>query len=105
MRGRKEYSRYEMREWGRTICRLRETGPFCELLTAEITVSKWTINELADEIETSHVSVNKWKAGRNYPAGHFVLRLAEALHGKGPEADKACLHYLRMIDRERRRKK
>jgi len=102
---RKEYTRAEMREWGRTICRLRETGPFNELLSNEINISRWTIMELAKEIETSHVSINKWKSGRNYPAGHFVLRLAEAIHGKGDAGDKACLHYLKMIDRERRQNK
>lgn len=106
MRGRKEYSRAEIREWGRTICRLREEGTFKELISAEIEVSDWTIKALSETIETSHVTIIKWKKGTHYPHGHMILRLAEALHGgKGEKADKECLRYIKMIDRERRQKK
>lgn len=94
------YDRQIVKQWGRTVCRLRITGPFHKLLSAEIEFSEYTNKELAYQIGASLVTLNKWKAGRNYPAGHYIWRIALALHKE--DAEQALIRYIKMIDTERK---
>lgn len=72
--------RQEIKDWGRTVVRLRREGLFADLLHAEIKVSDLTVKEIAAACNTSSASINKWKAGEVYPAAHLLYRLARCLH-------------------------
>ena len=76
--------RQEIKEWGRTVARLRKEGSFADLLHAEIKVSDLTVKEIAAACNTSSASVNKWKCDipkqHVYPAAHSLYRLARCLH-------------------------
>ena len=72
--------RQEIKDWGRTVVRLRREGSFADLLHAEIKVSDLTVKEIAAVCRTSSASVNKWKVGEVYPAAHYLYRLARCLH-------------------------
>jgi len=95
-----EYNRDDQRQWGRTILRLRESGTFAQLLSAEIAHSKLTVREIAEHCQTSSASINKWKGGDVYPAVHFLWRLAKILH---PEHNTigAYMIYTHKINAER----
>lgn len=76
----KTQERQEIKEWGRTVARLRKQGLFADLLHAEIKVSDLTVKEIAAACKTSSASINKWKGGEVYPAAHYLYRLAKCLH-------------------------
>ena len=59
----KTQERQEIKEWGRTVARLRKQGLFADLLHAEIKVSDLTVKEIAAACKTSSASINKWKGG------------------------------------------
>jgi transcriptional regulator with XRE-family HTH domain len=92
--------RQEIKEWGRTVTRLRKNGTFAELINAEIKVSDLTVKEIAAVCNTSSASINKWKGGEVFPAVHFLYRLAKCLH---PEANTigAYMLYTTKINAER----
>lgn len=72
--------RQQIKDWGRTVIRLRREGSFAELLHAEIKISPLTVKEIAAICKTSSASINKWKCGDVYPAAHYLYRLARCLH-------------------------
>lgn len=92
--------RKEIKEWGRTVTRLRKNGTFAELIKAEIAASDLTVKEIAAVCNTSSASINKWKGGEVFPAVHFLYRLAKCLH---PEANTigAYMLYTTKINTER----
>ena len=92
--------RLEIKEWGRTVARLRKEGAFADLLNAEIAVSDLTVKEIAAACNTSSASINKWKGGQVYPAVHYLWRLAKCLH---PESNTigAYMIYTQKINAER----
>ena len=92
--------RKQIKEWGRTVVRLRKQGRFCDLINAEIKVSDLTVKEIAAACKTSSASINKWKVGEVYPAVHYLYRLAKCLH---PETNTigAYLLYTTKINSER----
>jgi transcriptional regulator with XRE-family HTH domain len=92
--------RKEIKEWGRTVTRLRKNGTFADLIKAEIAVSDLTVKEIAAVCNTSSASINKWKGGEVFPAVHFLYRLAKCLH---PEANTigAYMLYTTKINAER----
>jgi len=92
--------RREIKEWGRTVVRLRKQGSFSKLLNAEIKACNLTVKEIAAACNTSSASINKWKGGEVYPAVHYLYRLAKCLH---PEANTigAYILYTTKINAER----
>lgn len=92
--------RQEIKEWGRTVVRLRNSGTFAELINAEIAVCDLTVKEIAAACKTSSASINKWKSGEVYPAVHYLYRLAKCLH---PETNTigAYMLYTTKINAER----
>lgn len=92
--------RQEIKDWGRTVVRLRKEGAFADLISAEIAVSDLTVKEIAAACKTSSSSINKWKGGLVYPAVHYLWRLAKCLH---PEANAigAYIIYTQKINAER----
>ena len=92
--------RQEIKDWGRTVVRLRREGSFADLLHAEIKVSHLTVKEIAAACNTSSASINKWKSGEVYPAVHYLYRLAKCLH---PGSDVSCAYllYTQKINAER----
>ena len=95
-----EYKRQTVKDWGRTVARLRESGSFADLISAEIAVSDLTVKQIASACNTSSASINKWKAGIVYPATHYLYRLAKCLHPKEEVLNMYLLYTLK-IDAER----
>ena len=91
--------RKEIKEWGRTISRLRKSGKFAELINAEIARSDFKVKEIASALKTSSASINKWKGGEVFPAVHFLYRLAECLHPE--DTVDAYMIYTAKINAER----
>jgi len=94
------YEREEVKEWGRTICRLRKDGKFHELISAEINVCNLTVSEIATACQTTRATVNKWKFGKAYPQVHFLWRLSKVLHSEVNSLG-AFIIYVTKIDDER----
>ena len=92
--------RQNIKDWGRTVVRLRKQGSFADLLNAEIAVSKLTIKEIAAACKTSSASINKWKSGEAYPAVHYLWRLAKCLHAESNMIG-AYILYTQKINAER----
>ena len=92
--------RQQIKDWGRTVVRLRREGSFADLLHAEIKVSHLTVKEIAAACNTSSASVNKWKAGEVYPAAHLLYRLARCLHPP-EDVSSAYMLYTMKINAER----
>ena len=91
--------RKEIKEWGRTITRLRKSGKFADLIKAEIARSDFKVKEIAAALNTTPASINKWKAGLVFPAVHFLYRLAECLHPE--DTLSAYMIYTTKINAER----
>ena len=91
--------RQEIKEWGRTVTRLRKSGKFAELINAEIARSDFKVKEIASACNTSSASINKWKGGEVFPAVHFLYRLAECLHPE--DTLSAYILYTTKINAER----
>lgn len=92
--------RKAIKDWGRTVVRLRKQGSFADLLNAEIKVSKFTVKEIAALCNTSSASINKWKGGEVYPAVHYLYRLAKCLHPV-TDVSGAYMLYTMKINAER----
>jgi transcriptional regulator with XRE-family HTH domain len=92
--------RQEIKDWGRTVARLRREGSFAALLHAEIKVSHLTVKEIAAACNTSSASINKWKGGEVYPAVHYLYRLAKCLHPV-TDVSSAYMLYTMKINAER----
>lgn len=92
--------RQAIKDWGRTVVRLRKQGSFADLLNAEIKVSKFTVKEIAALCNTSSASINKWKGGEVYPAVHYLYRLAKCLHPV-TDVSSAFMLYTMKINAER----
>ena len=92
--------RQEIKDWGRTVVRLRRKGSFSDLLHAEIKVSDLTVKEIAAACNTSSASINKWKGGEVYPAVHYLYRLAKCLHPV-TDVSSAYMLYTTKINAER----
>lgn len=92
--------RQEIKEWGRTVVRLRKQGTFAELINAEIKVSDLTVKEIAAACNTSSASINKWKGGEVYPAVHYLWRIAKCLHAE-TDTIGAYMLYTQKINAER----
>lgn len=92
--------RQEIKDWGRTVVRLRREGSFADLLHAEIKVSDLTVKEIAAACNTSSASINKWKVGEVYPAVHYLYRLAKCLHPV-TDVSGAYMLYTTKINAER----
>jgi len=97
----KQYDRKEVKEYGRTVARLRDNkrSSFAELFNAVVKVCPFTVKEIAEAINTSPASVNKWKAGQVYPAAHYILRFCLLLHGN--QNKDWFFEYTERINRER----
>lgn len=95
------YERSMVQQFGRTVTRLLndKDATFADVLTAELQNSPKTIASVAAEIKTSSTSINKWKAGKSYPAAHYLYRLAIALHSNLWQT--ALIVWIRKIDTER----
>ena len=91
--------RQEIKEWGRTVARLRKSGKFADLINAEIARSDFKVKEIAAALNTTPASINKWKAGLVFPAVHFLYRLAECLHPE--DTLSAYMIYTTKINAER----
>lgn len=91
--------RQEIKDWGRTVTRLRKNGTFADLIKAEIKVSDFKVKEIAAVLNTSSASINKWKGGEVFPAVHFLYRLAECLHPE--DTLSAYMLYTSKINAER----
>ena len=92
--------RKQIKQWGRTVVRLRKKGLFADLLHAEIKVSTLTVKEIAAACNTSSASINKWKGGEVYPAVHYLYRLAKCLHPV-TDVSSAYMLYTTKINAER----
>ena len=92
--------RQEIKDWGRTVVRLRREGSFADLLHAEIKASHLTVKEIAAACNTSSASINKWKGGEVYPAVHYLYRLAKCLH-PAEDVSSAYMLYTMKINAER----
>jgi|TARA_R100000081_G_scaffold3582_1_gene2029 transcriptional regulator with XRE-family HTH domain len=75
-----EYNRDAVKRWGRQVLTARNSGTFAELITLEIAQCDLTIEQIAQACSTSRDSVNKWKAGKNYPHVHNLWALASIIH-------------------------
>ena len=96
-----QYDRKEVKEYGRTVARLRNNkrSSFAELFNAVVKVSPYTVKQIAETINTSPASVNKWKSGKVYPAVHYILRFCLLLHGN--DKKDWFFEYTERIERER----
>ena len=67
--------------YGRAAARQMLGGAgFAPTLHAAVDASKYTRAQLAREIGCSKPAVDKWLNGSQYPAVHFLLRLAHTLY-------------------------
>lgn len=80
-----------------------ETGyiPFFRHLQQAVTISGLSHNVIALEINSSRSSITKWLAGEQYPAVHFLLRLARVLFPRNSANDK-YIEWSEMIEQEKK---
>lgn len=102
----KEYGRVQTKQM------LLRGNSFAIRLHTDIAASGYTRQRLADIIQCSKAALDKWLAGDQYPAAHFVWRLAMALHpdydnfgeiitGSTINAELANIEYVKQISNER----
>lgn len=88
-----------VREYGRTVAAEMLAGGFAATLAVAVNQSEYNRQQIADIVGCSKVALDKWIYGENYPAVHYLYRLAVLLFAD--DATTALVDLAHKINRER----
>lgn len=88
-----------VREYGRIVAGEMLAGGFAATLANAVNQSEYNRQQIADIVGCSKVAVDKWIYGENYPAVHYLYRLAVLLYPG--DAAAALVDLAHKINRER----